>query len=155
MDYIYNVISALIGGLIAAGLTYWRMKVSKSTRRDDLHNAALAQIDIWEAELDQFFTRYNLTEPTHDFRLMFLDLADTRSEVTRIKSRTCTMSRLARNIRGKYFSSGFKEILEAVEELDELWAGTRFDDKEIADCVDKLRESFELVKDTLSDVKRI
>jgi len=155
MDFIYYIISALIGGLIAAGLTYWRMKVSKSTRRNDLHNAALAQIDIWEAELDQFFTRYNLTEQTHDFRLIFLDLADTRSEVTRIKSRTRTMSRLARNIRGKNFSSVFKGILEAIEELDELWADTRFDDKEIADCVDKLRESFELVKDTLSDVKRI
>ena len=140
---------------MAAGLTYWRMKVSKSTRRDDLHNAALAQIDIWEAELDQFFTRYNLIEPTHDFRLMFLDLADTRSEVTRIKSLTRTISRLARNIRGKDFSSGFKEVLEVAEELDELWAGTRFDDKEIADCVDKLRESFELIKNTLSDVKRI
>lgn len=155
MDFIYNIISALIGGLIAAGLTYWRMKVGKSTRRDDLHNAALAQMEVWEAELDQFFTKYGLTEPTHDFRLMFLDLSDIRSRVTRIKSDTRIISRLAQNIRGKNLLSNFEKVLEAIEELDKLFAGSKFDDKEIMVSVDKLRESFKLAKGALSDVKRI
>lgn len=75
--------------------------------------------------------------------------------MTRIKSDTRIITRLAQNVRGKNLLSNFEKVLEATEELDKLFADTKFDDKEIKVSVDKLRESFILAKGALTDVKRI
>jgi len=130
------------------------MRVSKATRKDDLHNSALAAMETWEEAIDTFLTKYGLREPTDDFRLMFLDWGQTKLDVTNNKTQTRNMIRLVQDIRDKDLSPRFKEVLDAFVNLEGVLDKSKIEDEDIGACIDNLRDSFISLSSELSRIRR-
>lgn len=151
-NIIIALVSGLIGGLVGVVLTWWKMRASSAIRKNERHNSALNAIDKWTEHVRGFFVRYDLQEQTTDFRLLSMGL--TPSEIAAMTARTRNLARLAKDITGKDLSSPLKEILKDLEQFEEVLSRSRWEDTDIAKCVDSLRDQFTSFLSLISDIER-
>ena len=78
----------------------------------------------------------------------------TPSEIAAMTARTRNLARLAKDIRSKDLSSLLKEILEDLEQFENVLSKSRWDNEDIAECVDSLRNRYTLFLDLISDIER-
>lgn len=151
-NIVTTVLTALIGGLIGVVLTWWKMRASSDIRKNEQHNSALNAIDNWTEHVRGFLVRYDLQERTTDFRLLSMGL--TPREIAAMSARTRNLARLAKDIRGKDLSSPLKEILKDLEQFEKVLSRARWEDTDIAKCVDSLRDGFTSFLSLVSDIER-
>jgi len=151
-DIVTPVLTALIGGLIGFFLTWWKMRASSALRKNERHNSALNAIDNWIGHIRRFFVKYNLQEETTDFRL--LDMGLTPSEIAAMTAQTRNLARLAKDIRSKDLSSPLKEILEDLEQFENVLSQSRWNNEDIAECVDSLRDRYTSFLELISGIER-
>jgi hypothetical protein len=147
------VIGAAIGSLGTLGIEYWRLKVTRSTRKAETEKAAQEAFWNWQTSLELFFTKYDLREPTTDFRIMFLRLAELKLEVTNLKQRNIKITRLAEEIKNTKLVQTYAGMLVGFDKLENILQSGTYNGSDIADSLNIIRVGLKSSQEITSNIR--
>jgi hypothetical protein len=118
------------------------------------HNKALRDVKDWAENLQKFLSAYNLDERAI-FNSLVERVGEVKVELVTLTHRARTLTKTAKNIKGKKVSPIIKEIITSLETLRVTLINPHMYDEMLSKDILILYTSYKKLQNTLSEIERL
>ena len=121
--------------------------------RSGRHNKALRDITDLLAEIQRFYSIYNLQEESSKFESLLSKIGDAKFDLTNLAYHTRPMIKSSKDIKGEKFSPIIDEILSELENLRRALMNPALRKTHLRKTVSELHKSVTNLRDKLSEIE--
>ena len=121
--------------------------------RSGRHNKALRDITDLLAEIQRFYSIYNLQEESPKFESLLANIGDAKFDLTNLAYHTRPMIKTSKDIKGEKISPIIDEILNELEDLRRALMDPALRKTHLRKAISELHKSVTNLRDKLSETE--
>ena len=123
------------------------------TGRSGRHNNALRDVTEWLATIQEFLKEYDLQEEGSNLDSILENIGKVKFELTTTKYRSSGIIKTASNIKGLKISPLISEIVDELEDFRRALINPALGHTILIKVISELRNSFEKLRDAISQIE--